>query len=423
MMPSSSGESVRAPNFAETEFRRGFAPGKWSVSHFNFEERVRQSMNLPRRVELMDMTLSRGVQLPGVGYLPADEVAIAQALSESGVPQISAWYFGGEPFDARTLTTLGLSSKISCVLSLGSMSPIEEQIDVSADAGVDFVEAGFQPLPGRDIDDLCVRIRDVVGYAKRRGIEVRVDCGDAGWGELEAVLRICWSAYDAGADYIALTDHNTLGPSALRFLVAEVKKSIPGGTIGVHTHNMAGLAVAASLAAVEAGAEFIDVSVNAMGGTGGQADLAQVAVALEAYYGVDTGIELQSLAALYQTVEQVSGYPISWLSPLIGPHSHAEMGAALERADPYLTNAILPDATGSDILRSPTLLMDDEGIRTKLIHLGFSPSPALVSQVARAVKDLIRTEKTIVTDQMFESIANDHLHGHSTTARKAGRWT
>ncbi|MFR1991879.1 MAG: hypothetical protein ACLS3C_18135 [Oscillospiraceae bacterium] len=75
-----------------------------------------------------------------------------------------------------------------------------------------------------------------------------------------------------------------------------------------------------TLMSIKAGARMVDVAVNGMGDRAGNAALAEVAVALEAFYDIDTGIDLKQMRGLSQFVAKVSGRPLPVNMPLVGDH-------------------------------------------------------------------------------------------------------
>jgi len=431
-MPSEQDQVVEQRGDFSNRKPPAFKEGKWSVSPFNFDQDVLKDMKLPKRVTLMDMTLGRGIQLPGVGFTPRDEIAVAKALSRAGVPEINAWVLGQntsrESLDA--LTSLSLKAELGVVLNLGTntsgaslkMGTYEEGIDLMAELGVDFVELPFRPIPGllrfqaafsegsmedpgtTSLDKLLEDVQHLIGYAKEKGIKIRVQLSDAAQIDLPYLLEFAEVAWKARADVIGIGDHNGIGPAAFKFLVGSVKAAVPEAVIAVHTHNLVGLAVADAIAAVEAGAEVVDVSVNAVASTGGQADLAVMAVALEAYYGVETGIDLEQLTDLYGMVSRASGFPTPKLAPLVGEYAYSAIGISQEEFDPYMMNPVLPSTVGNKVLFSPNLCMEDWVISKKLQDLGFEGSPKLVKGVGDAMRDSLKTRKTPIEDDEIRHI-------------------
>jgi homocitrate synthase NifV len=109
-----------------------------------------------------------------------------------------------------------------------------------------------------------------------------------------------------------------------------------------HAHNDLGLATANSLAAVQAGADGLDATVNGLGDRAGNASLEQVAMVLY-LKGFSTGISLRELKPLCEAVAEESGIPIPALAPVLGSYTathkspgHLQAPELFEAFDPSL---------------------------------------------------------------------------------------
>jgi 2-isopropylmalate synthase len=122
-----------------------------------------------------------------------------------------------------------------------------------------------------------------VSYAKSHGLKVRYTPEDTVRSDLAKVIRIGTAASEAGADRIGVADTTGyMTPTQMFRFVTQLRHALPArSAIGVHCHNDLGMAVANSYAAVEAGAEVVDVNVNGLGERTGIAPLAETAVAMK----------------------------------------------------------------------------------------------------------------------------------------------
>lgn len=128
------------------------------------------------------------------------------------------------------------------------------------------------------------------------GVTVSVGINQLSFAPETYVIRYCQAMQEAGAAEIVLYDGlSGMSPEGYAHMVALAKHYAPGAAIGVHTNNMFDLAVANALAAARAGATVLEVSVNGYCSASGQADLAATALALEALYGIPTGLDLARL--------------------------------------------------------------------------------------------------------------------------------
>jgi len=166
---------------------------------------------------------------------------------------------------------------------------------------------------------VLTRIRNAVTAAKENGLYTAFFAVDASRAEPRFLKQAYQLAVnECGADEIVLVD--TLGvatPEAMFHLTTLVKSwvKVP---VAVHCHNDFGLASACSIAALKAGAESVHVTVNGLGEKSGNADMADMALALTGLYGVKTNIKLDHLYALSQLVAKVSKIPVSPLKSVVG---------------------------------------------------------------------------------------------------------
>ncbi len=89
----------------------------------------------------------------------------------------------------------------------------------------------------------------------------------------------------------------------------------------IHCHDDFGLATANSLAAIQAGAEAVDVVVNGLGDRGGNAALEQVVLALELIHKIPTGIDLKKIKPLSDHIEKITGYAKPLIKPIVGEYT------------------------------------------------------------------------------------------------------
>ena len=158
-------------------------------------------------------------------------------------------------------------------------------------------------------ETMLERIRAAVSFAVEEGIRVAFFGVDSTRADLEFVRAVYESAVDAGAAEVVVVD--TLGiatPEAAAFLVNEVAERLDYDTpVHWHGHDDFGLATAAAIAAVQAGATWVHGTVNGMGERAGNADLVEVALALEALYGIPTRLRLEQARELAHLVQERSG--------------------------------------------------------------------------------------------------------------------
>jgi isopropylmalate/homocitrate/citramalate synthase len=259
-------------------------------------------------------------------------------------------------------------------------------------------------------EKLLERVRTAVSYATENGVKVcffGVDGSRAEFSFLEQVYR---EAVQAGASEVAMVD--TLGavnPEAAALMVRAARDWVGEGIpIHWHGHNDFGLATAAAIAAVRAGASWVQGTINGMGERAGNANLGEVALALEALYGIPTRLRFDRLRAVSELVKRVSGYELEPWKPVTGETLFTrESGAvASQFHDPPAIEPFSSELVGAPrriVLGKKSGL---DSIRIKLAELGIQRDeqdwPALLAEV----KALGARRHGLVTDEEFRELAS-----------------
>lgn len=301
-------------------------------------------------IVLKDVTLREGLDVPGVALDRDQKRTLLAKLAEARVPEAEVVAPGHFDRDMEFLRELcGSERRVrTSGLIYGNGAGWREQIG-RAKGLLDRVDilmplsASRAPADGRE-----------KSRRMKEALRVAVDVlGEAGAGFPHAtqvdrafLLEMCRAAEREGAKRITLYDTNgSSDPWAVAEIVERVAGVVECG-ICFHAHNDLGMATANSIAAVRAGAECLDVTVNGLGDRAGNASLEQVALALHAR-GVEHGLRLDLLRELSRAVETMTGVPVSGLAPVVGGFaflhkspSHLETPALFEAFDPALVGAL-----------------------------------------------------------------------------------
>ena len=365
------------------------------------------------RVGLYDTTLRDGEQTVGVVLAPEDKLRIARALDEVGVGRIEAGFprVSREDADAvGRVVQAGLRAEI-----WGFSRALHEDVDALLELGVRAaviespVSDGKLAAYGLDRDEVLRRIRGAVSYASEHGVRVAFFGVDGTRADLAFLERAYKTARDAGAAEAVVVD--TVGvatPEAVGDLIGRAREWLGADVpMHFHGHNDFGLATAAAVAAVRAGADWIHGTVNGMGERAGNANLLEAALTLEALYGVDTGIRLARARELSKVVRELSGSELEPWKPLVGENLFMrESGAvASQFHDPP---AIEPFAAELVSAERRVVLGKKSGIdnvRLKAEELGLDlPEEAQRALLAR-VKALGSEKRDLVSDDEFRRLA------------------
>ena len=367
-------------------------------------------------VGLYDTTLRDGEQTVGVVLSPEDKLEIARALDAAGVDRIEAGFARVSEEDAeaiRLIAGAGLRAEV-WGFARAVAADVEQLVELGVGAAViesPISDAKLAAL-GVTHDSMLERIRKAVSFATGHGVTVAFFGVDSTRAEESFYRRAYETAIEAGATEAVVVD--TIGiatPEAAAHLVGRTVDWL-GADIPVHWHghNDFGLATAAAIAAVQAGATWVQGTVNGMGERAGNANIAEVALALEALYGIQTRLKLERVRELAVLVQERSGYALEPWKPLTGDNLFIrESGAVASQfhdppaIEPYASDLV--GATRGIVLGKKSGL---DSIRIKAEELGIDVPDERRSPVLAAVKALATKKRRLVTDAEFRKLTDTH---------------
>jgi 2-isopropylmalate synthase len=297
------------------------------------------------KIHTFDTTLRDGTQGESVSFSVEDKLLIAQRLDELGIDYIEGGWPGSNPKDKEFfIRARDIAFGHARLTAFGSTrfakNPVHEDRNVRA-----LVEAGTPVVSifGKSWDLHTRRalniteeenlklISETVKYLKDHGKEVVYDAEhffDGYLSNASFALRTLEAASQAGADVLCLCDTNggTL-TGRLGEIVSEVRRRFEG-VIGIHTHNDSGVAVANTVAAVEAGATHVQGCLNGYGERCGNANLAAIIANLELKLDHEVlGPEkLASLASACRYIAELANLPLPGDLPFVGKSAFAHKG-------------------------------------------------------------------------------------------------
>jgi isopropylmalate/homocitrate/citramalate synthase len=364
-------------------------------------------------VGFYDTTLRDGEQTVGVVLDPEQKLEIARGLADAGVERIEAGFprVSEEDYEAvRQIAAAGLDAEI-WGFSRAVRADVEALVELGLRASV--IESPISDLKlnalGVDREAMLERIVYAISHAVEQGIRVAffgVDGTRADPGYFETVYK---TAVEAGAQEVAVVD--TLGiatPEVVAMLVERTREWLgPEVPIHFHGHNDFGLATANAVAALRFGARWIHGTVNGMGERAGNANIGEIALALRALWGVETGIDLVRMRALADRVRELSGYELEPWKPLVGENLfRRESGAvASQFHDPPSIEPYASELVGAE--RSIVLGKKSgiDSIRIKLEELGLDVPEEGRAALLADVKRLGAEKRGLVTDEEFRRLA------------------
>jgi len=365
-------------------------------------------------IGLYDTTLRDGEQTVGVVLSPEQKVEIARALSAAGVDRIEAGFPRVSDDDARAISLI-LGAELDAEIwgfSRAVRADVEALVELGLQASVieSPISDGKLSALGVSRETMLDRIRAAVSFAAAEGIRVAFFAVDSTRADLEFTRRVYETAVEAGAKEVAVVD--TLGiatPEAAAFLVNEVVERLDYAVpVHWHGHDDFGLATAAAVAAVQAGATWVQGTINGMGERAGNADLVEVALALEALYGIPTRLDLSQARALGELVQGLSETPLAAWKPVTGDNLFTrESGAvAAQFHDPPAIEPYASELVGAErgiVLGKKSGL---DSIRIKVAELGLDVPEERFPQLLESVKRSGTKKRGLVTDSEFRRMAS-----------------
>jgi len=305
-------------------------------------------------IEVCDVTLRDGEQMPGVVFRPDEKLDIAIKLNEVGVEIIEAGFpvvSEAEKRAVQDVSNLGLDSKIS-VLSRSVPKDVDAALDCDVDMVSVFIATSELHLKYKlhmTCDQAVKCAFETVEYAKDHGLIVRFSAEDATRTDFELLKRLYRRAEECGADYVSIADTvGIMNPRTTYYLVREIKKEV-NVPICMHCHDDLGMALANTLAAAEAGAKQLHTTVNGIGERSGNTPLEGLMVALKVHYGVDR-YDTTKLTSLSKLVQSYSGVIMPKNKAVVGENAFAHesgihVAAVLE--EPRTYELYSPEMVGS----------------------------------------------------------------------------
>jgi 2-isopropylmalate synthase len=365
-----------------------------------------------REVRLYDTTLRDGSQGEGISYSVADKVAICKELDSVGMHYIEGGWPGSNPKDmAFYLRMAKVRLKKAALVAFGSTRRAHTKASKDANllalirskARVITIFGKTWDLHIHDVlkttlEENLEMIKDTVSFLASRGAEVFYDAEhffDAYNSNKEYSLKCLLTAEKAGAKALVLCDTNggTLTSEISRVL-AEVRPQVKA-LLGIHCHNDADLAVANSIAAVQAGADMVQGTINGYGERCGNTDLIPTIANLKIKLGVDciTDEKLKQLTRLSHFVSEISNMKQRNDQPYTGSSSFAHKGGVHINAvmkNPKTYEHIDPALVGNKrrILVSELAGKTGVLIRAKELEMDLNKEDAKTKKILKLIQAL-----------------------------------
>jgi len=368
--------------------REGILPSPYNFANF-------KAPSLDEYI-IHDSTLREGEQTPGVIFSIEDKLKIAKKLDEVGIQQIEAGFPAASEKQRKCIESL-VDLNLDAQLSAFARAK-KEDIDVVADVGADGIVVSLSISPyhrkykfhDMSKETYLEKLADTISYAESYGLFVIYSAEDTTReNDLNFLKKAYKTAEEAGADRARVVD--TLGcasPNGMAFLVKEIG-SVLDIPIEVHCHNDLGLALANSLASVEAGASTVSTSVNGLGERAGITVTEEIIPALHILFGASP-FEMTQLTALSKLVEELSGVKMPPHKPLTGENVNAHSSGIHQHGvlvNPTTYEFYPPRLMG----QKRKIYIDELGGRHGIMYVAKELGLEISEETARKVLERVKT--------------------------------
>jgi 2-isopropylmalate synthase len=372
----------------------------------NPEAKVTRIDETEDRVIVFDTTLRDGEQAPGASMNLSQKLQVARALASLGVDVMEAGFPVASPGDFQAVEAIArqIDGPVICALARANRPDIDAALKALAPAPRRRVHVFLATSPIHREFKLKVTPAEVVRmasgaveYARERCEDVEFSAEDASRTEPDFLVEVVERAIEAGATTINIPD--TVGyavPSHFAGIFENLRARVRGierVVLSVHCHDDLGMAVANSLAALQAGARQVECTMNGIGERAGNCSLEEVVMALR------TGIRTQQLCSASRVVAGATGFHVARNKAVVGQNAFAhESGihqhGMINHAQTY--EVMRPEDVG---FKSTNLVLGKHSGRhaltARLRDLGYQLEPEQIDRVFEELKKLADKKKEI----------------------------
>ncbi|KIX15813.1 2-isopropylmalate synthase [Dethiosulfatarculus sandiegensis] len=370
----------------------------------------RDTVQVKRSVSIFDTTLRDGEQMPGLAFSLTDKLSIAKKLDQLGVAVIEAGFPANSEQEKEAVAKV--AQEVSCQVS-AMARVVPKDIDPALESGAQMVnliastsQIQMARQSGVDYEQTLLAIAKSVKAVKAAKRTAMFTPMDATRTEPDFLRKACLTAEKAGADWIAITD--TVGiarPAFIRQLAAMVKKTVTV-PLAIHCKNDFGLAVANTLAGIEAGAEMAQVCLNGLGERAGNAALEEVVMALTCLEEIDTKINTRLLYPACRLVERISQAAVPRNKAVVGQNAFTHESGI------HATGVIKDSRTFEPALMTPEMVghsrrlgvgkhTGKKGLARVLSEAGLEPEPQELMEIYNQARAITSKGKQLLNSDLF----------------------
>jgi 2-isopropylmalate synthase len=405
-------------------------------------------------VRIFDTTLRDGEQAPGAGLTAAEKLEVARQLARLKVDVIEAGFPAASPGDFEAVQRIARETKGGV-----AVAALARCRDGDPQRAVEAIRVAERPhlhvfIATSDIhlkhklkisrDEALAEAVRWVRYGREAlgaDAEIEFSAEDASRTDEEFLLKIYEAVVDAGATTVNIPD--TVGyaiPAEFGALVGRVVDLVGSeATVSVHCHNDLGLATANTLAAVQAGARQVEVTINGLGERAGNASLEEVVMALRTrptqFPKLGSNVQTEQITAASRLVSYLTGFAVQPNKAIVGGNAFAhESGIHQDGVikNPLTYEIMTPQSVGlSGSQLTIGKLSGRRGLQGKLRELGHDVEGDALDVLYRQAIALADAKKEVtdadllalVEQRASEVPASVEIVGWSVTSSHGGNAT
>jgi 2-isopropylmalate synthase len=385
----------------------------------------------PDRVLIFDTTLRDGEQSPGISLNTQEKLEIAQQLARLGVDVIEAGFpiTSAGDFEAVRQIARRVEGPVICALARTAAGDIDRAYEAVRDAVGSGGARIHTFIATSDLhirhklqssrEDVLGQARAAVAHARQLVEDVEFSPEDGFRSDREFMAEVIAAAIEEGATTINVPD--TVGyatPREYAEMFTELYRLVPSlhrVTVSVHCHDDLGLAVANSLAGLQAGARQVECAVNGIGERAGNASLEEIVMVLHtraAHLGLRTGARTTEIARTSRLVSRLTGYPVQPNKAIVGRNAFAhESGIHQDGVLKERSTYEIMDAATVGVQAKQIVLGKHSGrhaLQQALAELGFQVQGQELNLAFRRFKELADKKKQ-VSAMDLEALLTDEL--------------
>jgi 2-isopropylmalate synthase len=294
----------------------------------------------PAVMRIFDTTLCDGEQSPGATMTIEEKLQVAEHLVRLNVDIIEAGFPAASPGDLEAVKEIARGTKGVTIAGLAraTISDIDAAWEGVRQADRPMIhvflatsEIHLKHKLNLSSEEALQRVEAMVTYARNLCPTVEFSAEDATRSDWDYLCRVFETAIKSGATTINVPDSvgYTL-PHEYEALFRYLRERVPGVedvVMSAHCHNDLGMATANTLAAINAGARQVEVTINGLGERAGNAAMEEVVMALrtrpDSFRNVSTRINTQELLTVSQLVSQLTGIPVQPNKAVVGANAFA----------------------------------------------------------------------------------------------------